>query len=163
MLWASGHASVSLEPAAGGMLPVVTGLFVLGCRRWVYEATGAALGRFWSGVLAIPVLLVATVILGTSGVALNLRWRASESAFQAEVSALRRGAPVPSSVQIGSYAIDRVDAAGSGYLFEDAHGGDLTDCGGGFAFLPDGPSADTDGQDTFGHLDGDWYTWTCSS
>jgi rubredoxin len=52
---------------------------------------------------------------------------------------------------------------GQDYLFEDAQGGDLTDCGGGFAFLPVGPLTDTEPGVTFSHLDGNWYTWTCFS
>ena len=39
----------------------------------------------------------------------------------------------------------------------------MADCGGGFAFLPGGPPSDLEIQDTFVHLDGDWYTWTCAS
>jgi hypothetical protein len=163
-LWASGHATVSLSPAAGGIVLMGVGLGVLGCRRLTYGAVNATPARFWSGVLTIPVLLVVTAILGASGVALNLRWSASESAFQREVSSLERGATAQSSVKIGSYVIDRIDVVGSGYLFDDAHGGDLTDCGAGFAFLPDGPSAIADDQDdTFAQLDGDWYTWKCFS
>lgn len=162
-LRASGHATVSLLPAAGGIALMGVGIAILGCRRLAYGAAGTSPARFWSGVLTVPSLLVVTIVLSFSGVALNLRWTGSESAFQAEVSSLKRGAKMPSSVEIGSYTIDRIDVAGSGYLFEDMHGGDLTDCGGGFAFLPDGPSAAVEVQDIFVKLDGDWYTWTCFS
>jgi hypothetical protein len=163
VLWAWGHATVSMLPAAGGAALMIAGTAVLGCRRFIYGATGAALARFWLGVSAIPVLFVATVVLGATNVALNLRWRASESAFQAEVSSLEHGAPVPSSVKIGSYTIDRVDVAGQNYLFGDANGGDSTDCGGGFAFLTGGRLPGTEAGAMFGHLDGNWYTWTCYS
>ncbi|HEY1486290.1 MAG TPA: hypothetical protein VGF84_09305 [Micromonosporaceae bacterium] len=162
MFWAWGHAMVSVAPAAGGMVLMAAALGVLGCRRLIYGSTGAAPARLWSGVLVVPVLLVATVVLGVSGVALDLRWHGSKSAFQAEVSSLRRGVQPSGSVRIGSYTIDRVDVEGSGYLFDDADGQDLTDCGGGFAFLPGGPPTDAAG-DTFVALDGDWYTWTCWS
>jgi hypothetical protein len=163
VLWAWGHPMVSVTAAAGGMVLMIVGLAVLGCRRLIYQATGTTPGRFWFGALVIPMLVVASVVLGVTGVALNLRWRGSESAFQAEVSSLRRGAQVPTSVKIGSYTIDRVDVVGQDYLFEDAQGGDLTDCGGGFAFLPVGPLTDTEPGVTFSHLDGNWYTWTCFS
>jgi hypothetical protein len=49
-----------------------------------------------------------------------------------------------------------VDVASQNYLFDDAHGGDLTDCGGGFAFPTGGPLPDTDPGAMFGHLDGNW-------
>ena len=105
MLGGRGHSSVSIDPTAGGVVLMVAGSTVLGCRRLICGATGVAPGRFWSGVLVVPVLLVNAVGLGATGVALDLRWRGSESAFQSEVSSLQRGGSVPTPLQIGSYTI----------------------------------------------------------
>jgi hypothetical protein len=158
---AFGHATVSIDPALAGFALAAVGPAIIGARRLVFGATGPLDVRAWFGMLAIPALLFATTALGVLGIARDVRWHGSEPAFRAEVTALRGGSKVSDGVRLGSYTIDSITTFGDGYLFEDADGGDLTDCGGGFAYLPGGPGADP--QDTFWPLDGDWYVWTCSS
>jgi hypothetical protein len=171
VLWAAGHATISLDPAFLGTVLILAGAAMLGGCRLMYGPSDGGRLRVLAGALAIPLLVVAMIVLVAIDLPLDWRWRAAKADFQSTVSSLQQNRPDPVPMVLGSYTIDRVDTIGSGYLFEDAHGGDLTDCGGGFAYLPHGePSSDDDrvtdvlpSQLTFIQLDGAWYAWTCSS
>lgn len=115
-------------------------------RRWFAAAPGGA-------------LLVMAMLYG--GVPLSVRFAASRSAFDRAVVASHDSA---SAERIGLFTITVIDRRGRNVFFYEKHGDLFDDAG--FAYLPDGPSADLGNGNfenpEFRHLSGDWYAWTAS-
>ena len=151
--------NVLREAALAGLL---LALFLTwrGWRRVVAPRIDARAGR-----RIAPVVMVVVLVLGCVGVPRQLRWAFSRSAFDQFAEAYAADPDLRAPDWLGSYRIIggpypvpggfRLLSGTSG-LFDDA----------GFAYLPNGPSADLGNgaweNPEFRHLSGPWYSWTAS-
>jgi hypothetical protein len=162
-LWAGSHASLSLAP-------LLLGLALFGAAGFIAVMSAIALGPIarrwrWHTAVIVGVAVVAGGLSATD-LPLRARWIASQSAFNREIgklpplSAADGDATITAPSHIGWFSISNVDPLPTGYVFTDASGGDTSDFGNGFAYMPDGPiPALEDEGYQFTHLGGAWYAW----
>jgi hypothetical protein len=159
IVWSFGHPTLVLFAFGVGVAGFALAAFgLLMCN--LVRVSGARPGR---PLLVAGVAVVLLIAVHATNASVRLLWTVSEPAFARVVATLpppdrpaQRGISVPS--HIGLYTIDHAAADAGGYLFYDAHGGDLSDLGAGFAYLPHGIPTDS-GPYGFRHLDGPWYTF----
>ena len=112
-----------------------------------------------------PVAGILAIVLVVSGVPLRVRWALSESSF-ATYAATAPAADssdewinLPPPGRLGLYWIDEAEQAGEAIIFYPQTGAKD-----GFAYLPNGPSAELYERwypaPSFRHLGGPWYTFT---
>lgn len=121
-------------------------------------------GWSWWFVVA-PLTVIALFELVAASVPLKARWAFSNASFEAAVAALP---PVQGYIsppaRVGSYAITSVERLSKGAIFTEANGDVFNSAG--FAYLPDGPTADLENgsfeDPQWTPLGGPWYSWTAS-
>lgn len=137
---------------------------------WLIRLVGYCVreGRasWWFAI--VPLGLAIVIGLLVARVPLHARWALSQPAFAAAVShlppepsadAYPPDLPIPGT--LGSYRITLASRVIGGVIFHEVHGAFLDDAG--FAYLPDGPTAQPYGDlqsPAFVHLSGPWYAWT---
>ncbi|WP_262015472.1 hypothetical protein [Micromonospora sp. Mcm103] len=150
---------VFLFAVAGLSWAVLVGFFVVERRRWSW--------RF----LVAPVIVVLTAALVVAGAPFQARWAVSRGAFDRVVATLPATSPqdtewstVRVPHRIGAYIITSAYTVPGGVVLYESNGYMLDDAG--FAYLPQGPTADLANEDfeapRFTHLGGPWYSWTAS-
>jgi hypothetical protein len=162
-----GLAFFSFVPAILGLLT----LTVVWCVKLILSRRGFR--RRWGSFAVAPVGGALVCAILHFDVPLQARWSLSQSAFESVVARVSAGPAVGDerdevnvAHRVGLYSISsgrRV--GGDGLIFYEASGAALFDYAG-FAYLPNGPTADlatgSFESPEFHHLSGPWYTWTAS-
>ncbi|MFD3596051.1 hypothetical protein ACFWU5_25280 [Nocardia sp. NPDC058640] len=164
---------------------VIIGVVVLCCLGWVWAAVTHAdfemllilplflvlTGLVWavwsiSGLLmyrvgwislVVPLVVVFTVGLLSSGLPERLGWRLSESGLE---QAARACDPADGNRRIGMYSISTIKARDNGCLLTVPGMGVIMPAG--YAYMPAGepPAASGEYDESYTHLEGPWYRFT---
>jgi hypothetical protein len=165
LLWSHSVPGVIILLEAGVGLALLVMVVIWAC--WVVVAVIRR--RRWRREFALaPAIGILIVALLAADVPLQVRWALSRGSFARTVSSLSSGPGADSYVdaptRIGTYRITSVESVPGGFLFYEANGLLFDDAG--FAYLPNGPSADLENTNfespNFTHLGGPWYSWTAS-
>lgn len=132
------------------------GLFLLWCSVSGRIDPIVGTRRFLYG----PTIIVVAVVLAFSALPLYLRFGASRP-FLADAAADVSIGAVIADQAIGLFRVSGVEVIGESQIFTETSGGFLS--GGGFAYLPNGPTAPAlrDWRRTVSlrSMGGDWYSW----
>ncbi|MGW6913362.1 hypothetical protein ACWGB8_06000 [Kitasatospora sp. NPDC054939] len=109
-----------------------------------------------------PLVFAAAAVLVHVDVPQEARFAVGRSAMTSfadqALAEVARGGRLPQPERVGTYQVSKVEAVGTGLRLSVRNSGmfELT----GFAYLPDGPPADSRGGVTYTRRSGPWYTWT---
>lgn len=134
----------------------------------VLRSRGGAIGKGrWFTIAPLGGAVVGVLLW--AGAPLRGRWLASRGAFEklaAQVVQDKTPTDVPDAVdrRVGLYRVTSAWRVKEGVIFYDSVGSLIDDAG--FAYLPDGPSADLESgsfeNPQFRSLGRGWYAWTAS-